>query len=431
MKKLPEFDYNGALDFITEEEIESVKDEVLDAHKKLSEGTGAGNDFIGWLDLPYAGKTEELKRVKKCAAKIRKDSEYLIVIGIGGSYLGARAAIDMLSGTFYREKNDGVKVLFAGNSLSPSYLADLIDLVEGHDVSLNVISKSGTTLEPAVSFRILRGLMEKKYGAEAAKRIYATTDKKKGVLHDLSVKEGYEMFEVPDNVGGRYSVLTPVGLLPIAAAGFDIDDMLSGARDASESYKDPELFTNPCYTYAAVRNLLYRKGKKIEIMANFEPKFHNLTEWWKQLYGESEGKDGKGIFPAGVDFSTDLHSMGQYIQDGERTIFETVISAEKPARDYILPWTEDDEDKLNYIAGKGLDYINKTAAEGTKKAHISGGVPNLAVKMADMSEYSFGATVFFFEKACAISGYMLGVNPFNQPGVEAYKKNMFALLGRE
>ena len=435
------FDYTRADKFLSEDEIVNLKGQVVDAHNTLHNKTGAGSDFTGWVDLPVNYDKEEYARLKKCVEKIRKDSQILVVVGIGGSYLGARAAIEMLSPSFYNieciagkkgaiRKSD-TAVIFAGNSISSNYLADLMDLIEGCDISVNVISKSGTTTEPAIAFRILKEYMEKKYGkAEAAKRIYATTDKARGALRTLATQEGYETFVIPDDVGGRYSVLTPVGLLPIGVAGMDLDQIMEGAKDAYDRYLEPDVTKNDCYAYAAARNALYRKGKTIEIMVNYEPSLHYMTEWWKQLYGESEGKDGKGIFPAGVDFSTDLHSMGQYIQDGIRNLFETVLLVETPRRSVIIEADEANLDGLNYLAGMDVDYVNKQAAEGTFLAHKDGGVPNLFLKIPALDEYNFGALVYFFEKACGISGYMLGVNPFNQPGVEAYKKNMFHLLGK-
>ncbi len=429
------FDYKKAEPFLKGYEVTEQQDMITAAHNILHNKTGAGSDFLGWLDWPVKYDKEEYDRVKAAVAKIRKDSDVLIVIGIGGSYLGARAAIEMLSSSFSNLENMKTKknpmVFFAGCNLSATYLADLMDLVDGYDVSLNVISKSGTTTEPAIAFRLLKEKMEKKYGKEeAAKRIYATTDKARGALRTLADKEGYETFVIPDDVGGRFSVLTPVGLLPIGVAGADLDAMMEGAKAAFEKYQDPSLENNDCYAYAAARNALYRKGKTIEIMVNYEPGLHFVTEWWKQLYGESEGKDGKGIFPAGVDFTTDLHSMGQYIQDGLRNLFETTLLVEKPRREIIIEADEENLDGLNFLAGKDLNEVNMKASQGTLLAHTDGGVPNLMLTLPKMDEYTFGAMVYFFEKACGISGYLLGVNPFNQPGVEAYKKNMFALLGK-
>lgn len=427
------FDYSNA--GIKDEEIKNSVWHLEKAHKMLHDKTGAGNDFLGWLDLPLNYDKEEFARIKAAAQKIRSDSEVLIVIGIGGSYLGAKAAIDMLSHTFYnelpKEKRNTPKIYFVGNNISSTYIADLLEVIEGKEISVNVISKSGTTTEPAIAFRIFKEYIENKYGKEEArKRIYVTTDKEKGALKKLSNEEGYETFVVPDDVGGRFSVLTAVGLLPIAASGADIDSMMKGAADAYKLYNNPNLEENDCYKYAAVRNALYRKNKTIEIMVNYEPSLHFFTEWWKQLYGESEGKDQKGIFPAGVDFTTDLHSMGQYVQDGLRNIFETVIKVEKPRKNIVIKEDKENLDGLNFIAGKDIDFVNKKALEGTMLAHNDGGVPNLLITVPELNEYYFGSLVYFFEKACGISGYILGVNPFDQPGVEAYKKNMFALLGK-
>ena len=434
MKSL-DFDYSKAAEFFKKEEFDAMKDYVKVAHDMLHNKTGAGNDFLGWIDLPINYDKDEFARIKKAAEKIRSDSDVLIVIGIGGSYLGARAAIEMLTNSFYnsldKEKRNAPAIFYAGNSISSTYLADLLEAVEGKDISVNVISKSGTTTEPAIAFRIFKDLLEKKYGKEEAKgRIYATTDKARGALKTLADEEGYETFVIPDDVGGRYSVLTAVGLLPIAAAGVDIDAMMQGAADAREEYSDPELSNNPCYQYAVARNILLRKGKNVEMMVNYEPSLHYFGEWWKQLYGESEGKDNKGIFPAAADFSTDLHSMGQYIQEGMRILFETAILVEEPKKDIVIEETADNIDKLNFLAGKTLNFVNQKAAEGVCLAHTDGGVPNLVVKISKLDAYNFGKMVYFFEKACGISGYILGVNPFDQPGVEAYKKNMFALLGK-
>ncbi|MDD6484112.1 MAG: glucose-6-phosphate isomerase [Clostridiales bacterium] len=429
------FDYSGALSFVGQHEIDYMADAVKDAHEKLHNKTGAGNDFVGWVNLPTDYDKEEFARIKKAAEKIRSDSDVLVVIGIGGSYLGARAAIEMLAHSFMnsldKEKRNGPAIYYAGNSISSTYLAELLEAVEGKDISVNVISKSGTTTEPAIAFRIFKELLEKKYGKEGAReRIYATTDKKRGALKTLADAEGYETFVISDDVGGRYSVLTAVGLLPIAAAGIDIDEMMKGAKDGQDEYNNADLATNPCYQYAAVRNALSRKGKTVEMMVNFEPCLHYFGEWWKQLYGESEGKDNKGIFPAAGDFSTDLHSMGQYIQQGQRLLFETALIVEKPRKNVVIEQTEDNLDGLNFLAGKDLDFVNEMAAKGVKLAHIDGGVPNLKVSIPELNAYYFGKLVYFFEKACGISGYILGVNPFDQPGVESYKKNMFALLGK-
>ncbi len=424
------FSYKTAEKFVSKEELQNLAPMVEVAHKTLHEKTGAGSDFLGWVDLPIDYDKEEFERIKKAADKIRSDSDVLIVIGIGGSYLGARAAIEFLTSPLanYTAKT---QIFYVGNSISGPYLAELVNMVKDKELSVNVISKSGTTTEPAIAFRVFRELMEEKYGKEGARsRIYATTDKARGALKTLADNEGYETFVIPDDVGGRFSVLTAVGLLPIAVSGASIDEMMRGAADAHKKYNNPNLFENECYMYAAVRNALLRKGKCIEILANYEPSLHYLTEWWKQLYGESEGKDGKGIFPAGVDLSTDLHSMGQFIQDGSRNLFETVINVENPLADVVIKSDEENLDGLNFLAGKTLDYVNNRAMLGTVLAHTDGGVPNLMISIKKLDEYSFGNLVYFFEKACGISGYLLGVNPFNQPGVEAYKKNMFALLGK-
>lgn len=430
MSKNITFLYDKAKDFISQEEIDNVSAQVSAAHKTINEKSGPGSDFLGWVDLPVDYDKEEFERIEKAAAKIRKDSDVLVVIGIGGSYLGAKAAIDFVTGPFYNY-TEKPQIIFAGNNISPNYLNSVIDCLDGKDVSLNVISKSGTTTEPAIAFRVLKKYLEDKYGKEEAKgRIYATTDKAKGALKNLADAEGYETFVVPDDVGGRFSVLTAVGLLPIAVCGADIKTMMKGAADARELYANDDLASNECYQYAAVRNILHRKGKSVEMLVNYEPELQYFIEWWKQLYGESEGKDGKGIFPAGASFSTDLHSMGQYIQDGRRLMFETVLYVEEPKRDLIIEEDAANVDGLNFLAGKGMDYVNKKAFEGTYLAHNDGGVPNLVIKLKSLDEYTFGQLVYFFEKACGISGYMLGVNPFNQPGVESYKKNMFALLGK-
>lgn len=424
------FEYQKALEFISREELENISGQVKVAHDTLHNGTGAGNDYIGWVDLPVNYDKEEFARIKKAAEKIKSDSDVLVVIGIGGSYLGARAAIEFLTSPF-ANYNAKTQIFFAGNNISPNYLNSLLEVIEGKDISVNIISKSGTTTEPAIAFRVFKKYLEDKYGKEGAKsRIYATTDKARGALKKLADEEGYETFVVPDDVGGRYSVLTAVGLLPIAVCGADIDKMMQGAADARELYSSDKLSENECYQYAAVRNILNRKGKNIEILVNYEPQLQYFIEWWKQLYGESEGKDKKGIFPAGVNFTTDLHSMGQFIQDGIRTLFETVLYVENPNTDVEIGTDPDNIDGLNFLSGKTMDYVNKRAFEGTLLAHTDGQVPNLILKLKDLSEYTFGQLVYFFEKACGISGYMLGVNPFNQPGVESYKKNMFALLGK-
>ncbi|RAP77076.1 glucose-6-phosphate isomerase [Paenibacillus montanisoli] len=435
MSKAVQFDYSKALAFIGQHEIDNLASQVRAAHDQLREGTGAGSDYLGWIELPTNYDKEEFSRIQKAAAKIQSDSEVLVVIGIGGSYLGARAAIEMLSHSFYnllpKEQRNTPQVLFAGNNISSTYVTHLLQLLEGRDWSINVISKSGTTTEPAIAFRVFREALEAKYGkAEARKRIYATTDRAKGALKKLATEEGYESFIIPDDVGGRYSVLTAVGLLPIAAAGISIEEMMKGAADAQQAYSSPELAENEAYQYAAARNALYRKGKVTEILVNYEPALHFVSEWWKQLYGESEGKDFKGIFPAAVDFSTDLHSMGQFIQEGNRNIFETVIQVKNVAEQIKIGHDAGDLDGLNFLTGKTMDFVNKKAFEGTLLAHTDGQVPNFVVNIADMTPYTFGYLVYFFEIACGISGYMLGVNPFDQPGVEAYKKNMFALLGK-
>ena len=435
MSKGISLDLSKVAPYLAMTEIDYMEDMVKSAHDKLHNGTGAGNDFLGWIDLPVNYDKDEFARIKKSAEKIKSDSEVLIVIGIGGSYLGARAAIEMLTNNFHNaldnDKRKAPKIFYVGNNISSTYMTELLQAIEGKDISLNIISKSGTTTEPAIAFRILRTYLEKKYGVEEArKRIYATTDKAKGALKTLADAEGYESFVVPDDIGGRFSVLTAVGLLPIAAAGIDIDEMMKGAADAREVYSKPSLKDNEAYKYAAVRNALYNKGKVIEVLVNYEPSLHYFNEWWKQLYGESEGKDNKGLFPAAVDFSTDLHSMGQYIQEGRRILFETVINVEKAKYEINIEEAENDMDGLNFLAGKTMDFVNKKAFEGTILAHNDGGVPNMVLNVPELSPYYFGYMVYFFEKACGISGYLLGVNPFDQPGVEAYKKNMFALLGK-
>ena len=435
MNKGISLDLSKVAPYLATSEVDYMEDMVKCAHDKLHNGTGAGNDFLGWIDLPVNYDKDEFERIKKSAEKIQSDSEVLIVIGIGGSYLGARAAIEMLTNNFHNaldnDKRKAPKIFYVGNNISSTYMAELLQAIEGKDVSLNIISKSGTTTEPAIAFRILKSYVEKKYGVEEArKRIYATTDKAKGALKTLADSEGYETFVVPDDVGGRFSVLTAVGLLPIAAAGINIDEMMKGAADAREAYSNPSIKENDAYKYAAVRNALYNKGKVIEVLVNYEPSLHYFNEWWKQLYGESEGKDNKGLFPAAVDITTDLHSMGQYIQEGRRVLFETVINVEKPKYEINIEKDADDLDGLNFLAGKTMDFVNKQAFQGTLLAHNDGGVPNMVVNVPEISAYYFGYMVYFFEKACGISGYLLGVNPFDQPGVEAYKKNMFALLGK-
>ncbi|MBM7651906.1 glucose-6-phosphate isomerase [Neobacillus cucumis] len=429
------FDYSKALSFFGEHEITYFRDAVKVAHHSLHEGTGAGNDYLGWIELPTNYDKEEFSRIQKSAEKIKSDSDILLVIGIGGSYLGARAAIDMLSHSFYnvlpKEKRNTPQIIFVGNSISSTYMRDLMDLLDGKDFSVNVISKSGTTTEPAIAFRIFRKILEEKYGVdEARKRIYATTDKARGALKTLANEEGYESFVIPDDVGGRYSVLTAVGLLPIAVSGADIEKMMEGARQAQNDFSHSEIEENPAYQYAAVRNVLYNKGKTIEMLINYEPGLQYFNEWWKQLFGESEGKDQKGIYPSSANYSTDLHSLGQYVQEGRRDIFETIVKVDKPRHDLTIEAFENDLDGLNYLAGETVDFVNNKAFEGTMLAHTDGGVPNLIVTIPSMDEYSFGYLVYFFEKAVAMSGYLLGVNPFDQPGVEAYKVNMFALLGK-
>ncbi|OPA76921.1 glucose-6-phosphate isomerase [Paenibacillus selenitireducens] len=435
MSRKIQFDYSKASAFVQQHEVDYLAEPIRLAHEQLHNKTGVGSDFLGWIDLPTAYDKEEFARIKKAAAQIQSDSEVLIVIGIGGSYLGARAAIEMLSHSFYnmlsKDQRKTPEIYFAGNNISSTYVNHLVELIGDRDFSVNVISKSGTTTEPAVAFRIFRALLEKKYGKEAArKRIYATTDQEKGALKKLSNEEGYETFIIPDDVGGRYSVLTPVGLLPIAVAGVNIDEMMQGAADAAQEYSNPNVAENQAYQYAAVRNALYRKGKGIEILVNYEPSLHFVSEWWKQLFGESEGKDSKGIYPASVDFSTDLHSMGQFIQEGSRNLFETIIQVAEVPSHITIESDPDDLDGLNFLTGKTMDFVNKKAFQGTMLAHSDGGVPNLIVTIPDMTPYTFGNLVYFFEKACGISGYLSGVNPFDQPGVEAYKKNMFALLGK-
>ncbi|BFT72245.1 glucose-6-phosphate isomerase [Paenibacillus sp. P36] len=425
------FNYSSALPFVQQHEVDYFSEFVKVAHDMLHEKKGPGSDYLGWVNLPLQYDKEEFARIKEAAQRIRSNSDALIVIGIGGSYLGARSAIEALSHTFHNQMDGNTQVYFAGQNISSTYITHLLELLKDKDVSLNVISKSGTTTEPAIAFRILRDYMEKKYGKEEAKkRIYATTDASKGALKKLADEEGYETFVIPDDVGGRYSVLTAVGLLPIAAAGLDIDQMMAGAAAAAQKYNNADLATNESYQYAAVRNALYRKGKSIELLANFEPSLHYVSEWWKQLFGESEGKDQKGLYPASVDFTTDLHSMGQYVQEGRRDLIETVLSVKKPRVELTIEQDSANLDGLNFIAGMTMDEVNKKAAEGTRLAHVDGGVPNLIVELDALNEYTYGEMVYFFEKACGISGLLLGVNPFDQPGVEAYKINMFALLGK-
>ncbi len=416
--------------FVAPWELTGMAPMVAAAAKQVEEGCGLGNDFLGWVHLPTQHDKEEVVRIKAAAERIKKDSQVLVVIGIGGSYLGARSAIELMKGPFYSSLGkDGPQILFAGCNISSSYMSQLLALVEGKDFSVNIISKSGTTTEPALAFRVFRKLLIEKYGEkEAARRIYCTTDKARGTLKGLADREGYETFVIPDDVGGRYSVLTAVGLLPIAVAGCDIDKILEAA--AEKELAEPDLMKNDCYRYAALRNILYRKGKTTEIFVTYEPAFTMMNEWLKQLYGESEGKDQKGIFPASVTFSTDLHSMGQFIQDGNRTLFETVVDIQKPAEDFFIENDPENLDGLNFLSGQEMSKVNRRALEGTILAHTEGGVPNLVLELPDTSEYEYGYMVYFFEKACAISGYLSGVNPFDQPGVEAYKKNMFALLGK-
>ena len=429
------FDYSKVAPFVSEHEVVSMKKLAEDAKKVLVEKTGDGNDFLGWIDLPVDYDKEEFARIKKAAEKIRQDSEVLLVIGIGGSYLGARAAIEFLGHSFYnvvdKSIRKGPEIYFLGNSISSTYLKHLMDVVGDRDFSINIISKSGTTTEPAIAFRIFKEKMEAKYGKEeAAKRIYATTDKAKGALKKLSDEEGYQTFVVPDDVGGRFSVLTAVGLLPIAASGADIDKLMEGAASGRKAALELPFEENDAMKYAALRNIFLRKGKSVEILANYEPAVHYVSEWWKQLFGESEGKDQRGIFPASVDLTTDLHSMGQFIQDGSRIMFETVIEIEKSREEIVMNEEPVDLDGLNYLAGKTVDFINKSAMNGTILAHTDGQVPNLLVKVPEVNEFYLGQLFYFFEFACGVSGYLLGVNPFNQPGVESYKKNMFALLGK-
>lgn len=418
--------------FIMDHELCGMQAQVETAHRTLHEKTGLGNDFLGWLTLPTDYDKEEFARIKAAAEKIKKDSDILIVIGIGGSYLGARAAIEFLKSPLYNNlKKDTPDIYFAGNSISPSYLNDLLSICKDKDVSVNIISKSGTTTEPALAFRIFRDFLEKKYGKEGAKsRIYATTDKARGTLKELSDKEGYETFVIPDDVGGRFSVLTAVGLLPIAVAGCDIDALMAGAKEAQDALCDTDLAKNDCYKYAALRNCLYRKGKSVELLVTYEPCFTMMNEWFKQLFGESEGKDHKGLFPASVTFSTDLHSMGQFVQDGSRILFETVVHFAKPQSDLYIQPDAANFDGLNFLSEQNMSVVNQKAFEGTILAHTEGGAPNMVLEVDGMDEHELGYLIYFFEKACAISGYLLGVNPFNQPGVEAYKKNMFALLGK-
>ncbi len=419
-------------DFVRDGEIAALQPQVALAHDMLHNGTGLGSDFLGWADLPVNYDREEFARIKAAAARIQADTDVFVVIGIGGSYLGARAAIEYLKSNNYNlKKKDTPDIFFAGNSISANQLSELLDICEGKRVSVNVISKSGTTTEPAIAFRVFREYLESRYGhEEATRRIYVTTDAERGTLRVQAEREGYESFVVPNNVGGRFSMLTAVGLLPIAVAGCDIDALMQGAADARAAYADPTLATNDCYRYAAARTVLHRRGFAVELMVSYEPQYAMMNEWWKQLYGESEGKDGRGLLPDSVIYSTDLHSLGQYVQDGANILFETVVKVAKPQRDIVIKAASDDGDGLNYLAGRPMSDINERAFEGTVLAHTDGNTPNLVIEVPAFDEHSLGFLVYFFEKACAISGYMLGVNPFDQPGVESYKKNMFALLGK-
>jgi len=427
--KLNENYVNG---FINEAEYSNIQPMITTAHNMLKEKSGAGNDFLGWTTLPFDYDKEEFARIKECAQKVKDLCDVFVVIGIGGSYLGARAAIEFIRSPLYNNlKKDTPDIYFSGCNISAEALQELLSICEGRDVCINVISKSGTTTEPAVAFRVFRDLLEKKYGAEGAReRIFVTTDRARGTLKKFSDERGYETFVVPDDVGGRFSVLTAVGLLPIAVAGIDIDALMKGAQDAATAYSVPELEKNDCYKYAAMRNILYRKGKTTEILVGYEPSNQMINEWWKQLFGESEGKDQRGIYPSSVIFSTDLHSLGQYIQDGVRNIFETVLNVKSTGYTLEIPYDAENVDGLNFLAGMDLNRVNQTAMQGTLLAHVDGGVPNIVIDLEDKSEHSLGYLIYFFELACAISGYVLGVNPFDQPGVEAYKKNMFALLGK-
>lgn len=434
MKKI-RLDYSNTLNFIKEEDIFNLNEKISLCHDMVHEKTGLGNEYLGWVDLPKNYDKEEFSKIIYTAEKIKKDSDVLLVIGIGGSYLGSRAAIEMLNHSFYnelpRKKRNGPRIYFVGHNMSSTYINHLLQAIEGEDLSINVISKSGTTTEPAIAFRILKEYMEKKYGKdESYKRIYATTDKSKGALKELANEEGYTTFVVPDDIGGRYSVLTAVGLLPMAVAGIDIEKVMEGSYDAMEDLSINNIKENHSYQYAAIRNLLYTRDKNIEVMVNYEPNLTFFGQWFMQLFGESEGKEGKGIFPAALNFTTDLHSMGQYIQEGKRNIFETVLNVEKSKEEIYIKENSKDLDGLNYLKGKTLDFTNKKAMEGTIEAHVAGGIPNLVINIPEISPYYFGYLVYFFMKSCSISGYLLGVNPFNQPGVESYKSNMFRLLGK-
>ena len=429
MEQYLKVDFSFAQPFVNENDLKSIQKEINKARKTLNEKSGLGKDYLGWVDLPLNIDKDELNRILTAAKKIRKQSKVLVVIGIGGSYLGAKAAVEYMKPYF--KKRNGFEVIFAGQNLSSTYLYELIEYLKGKDFSINVISKSGTTTEPAITFRALKQLMEEKYDpSEAKERIFATTDKSRGALRQLADQNGYETFVVPDDIGGRYSVLTPVGLLPIAAAGINIREILRGAKAAKRFYNKKDIFANDVHMYAAVRNLLYRQDKAIEMLINYEPRLTYFAEWWKQLFGESEGKDHRGLFPSSASFTTDLHSLGQYIQDGERIMFETVLNVESPQKDVTIEATKENLDGLNYLKGKTVDYVNKQALKGTLLAHLDGGVPGIVITIPEITPYSFGYLVYFFELACGVSGYLLEVNPFNQPGVEAYKKNMFALLGK-
>ncbi len=431
-----ELNFNGVKNVIQDYDYQMIQNDIYRAHEMLINKTGAGSNMTGWLNLPENRDEEEINKILKCAEKIRKQADVFVVVGIGGSYLGARAIIDLFTDPLYNlrshEERKGPQILYAGNNMSPKYIRSLIEYISDKDVAINVISKSGKTLEPAITFRMLKVFMEEKYGVGgASERIYVTTDRETGVLKEIADKNYYQTFVVPDDIGGRYSVLTPVGLLPIAVAGIDIEELLDGAMFASHLYNEKDLENNDCYKYAAVRNILYSKGKTVEILSSFESHFHYFIEWYKQLFGESEGKEQKGILPYGMDFTTDLHSMGQYVQQGKRNLFETMIKIGLDRSLIELPETFDDTDGLNYLAGESIDYINKQALEGTYKAHIDGGVPVILMTIKDLTPYNIGQLIYFFEKACAVSGYVLGINPFDQPGVEAYKQNMMNLLRKE
>lgn len=431
-----ELDFSGVLDFVSEDEIKALEPYIKTSHDLLHEKTGVGNDFLGWIDLPKNYDREEFSRILKAAKRVKESSDVLVVIGVGGSYLGAKAAYEMIGHNFKnslskQDRNGAPEIYFAGQNISSSYMQDLIEVIGDRDFSVNVISKSGTTTEPAIAFRFFKEILEKKYGKkEASKRIFATTDREKGGLKKLADSEEYECFVIPDDIGGRFSVLTPVGLFPLACAGFDVESILRGADEASVAYSNKNLMENDSYIYAAIRTILYSKGKTIEILANFEPRLQYFAEWFKQLFAESEGKMKRGIYPSSANFSTDLHSIGQYIQDGSRILFETFLNIKNLDKDISVNMDEDDVDGLNYLANKGLNYINDKAFEATVKAHVGGGVPCIVINIDRIDEHCFGYLVYFFEKAVAISGYMMGINPFNQPGVEIYKKNMFELLGK-